>query len=197
MDRKSIYNKGRAGHARVVNSYRVWREKAKRWKFPIGGLVVVLALMVSVDLAGDSLHTNVLESFDASKAGDSGISLTEENLDVAKKGFLMLIGSELEGCREFQISQCISEGEALVNKVSSIDTVESANAFMKEVEDFSIRWSISKDALACHARFEDALLAVGSAIALFDGQQGVSGEAGALLGQTQENLLVLAKKCDF
>lgn len=197
MDRKSIYNKGRAGHARVVNSYRVWREKAKRWKFPIGGLAVVLALMVSVDLAGDSLHTNVLESFDATKAGDSGVSITEENLDVAKKGFLMLISSELEGCREFNISECVDEGEILVNKVSSIDSVESANAFMKEVEDFSIRWSVSKDSLACHERFENALSAIATAVVVFDGQQGVSGEASILLKQAESELAVLAKKCDF
>lgn len=136
MERRGVYRKGSAGHARSVNLYRLFRQRnhhSKKWRWPI---TAVLALVLVFGLApsvGDEFN------FQASVLTlDQKQELLNAEPEALKKGLVNIIKSVVDDCSRFKMDACVLEGNALMNDIA----VERADAvkYVSLTENFINRF---------------------------------------------------------
>lgn len=123
MERRGVYRKGSAGHARSINLYRLFRQRDhhshnNKWRWPI---TAVLALMLVFGVApnvGDEFN------FQASiLTADQKQELLNAEPEALKKGLVEIIKSVVDDCAKFKMEACVLEGNALMNEIA----VETGN----------------------------------------------------------------------
>lgn len=134
MDRRGIYRKGSAGHARNVNSYRVYREKFKKWRIPLTALVSLVFVFGAAPIVGDNFSASVFTSGSVRLELPDGVS-TEQ----LRKTLLDQLNSFTKQCKELSVTQCEAEGETLAKGVAAPNAdlqfqAQNAVAFMARFE---------------------------------------------------------------
>lgn len=116
MERRGVYRKGSAGHARSTNLYRLFRQRdhhSKKWRWSI---TAVLALVLVFGLApsvGDEFN------FQASVLTlDQKQELLNAEPEALKKGLVNIIKSVVDDCEKFKMDACVLEGNALMNEIA-------------------------------------------------------------------------------
>lgn len=138
MERRGVYRKGSAGHARSFNLYRLFRQRDhhshnNKWRWPI---TAVLALMLVFGVApsvGDEFN------FQASVlTADKKQELLNAEPEALKKGLVNIIKSVVDDCARFKMNACVFEGNALMNDIA----VETGDAvkYISLAENFIIRF---------------------------------------------------------
>lgn len=94
MERKGVYRKGRAGHARNVSSFRVTREHIKKYRFPIGGMLALLLVLSAAPAVGDQFQTSVVSS-ETSVVRTLDAGALSETAEVLCKGELNNVAGKL------------------------------------------------------------------------------------------------------
>lgn len=151
MEKKGHYKKGRQHHARNINPYQIFRNRMKKWKYPFIGMGIVFLFLASFDISGDLLKTDILY-----RDENSQFTITDENLDIAKKGFALILEEEITECERLKIQECVSQAKALQNEIQSVKTKENAREFSKKLQNFVDSFSRQKRQLACKQDLEEA-----------------------------------------
>ncbi|MBI4994762.1 hypothetical protein HZC21_03920 [Candidatus Peregrinibacteria bacterium] len=145
MERRGIYRKGSAGHARSVNLYRLFRQRSqhsKKWRWPI---TAVLALMLVFGIApsvGDDFQfqTSVLT------ADEKQVLLNAEP-EVFKKSLLNVLKTFVDDCGRFRLADCVSAGQVLMNDV--VNARGDLAKYLDKAEDFFSRFETDVALNAC------------------------------------------------
>ncbi|MEK9132586.1 MAG: hypothetical protein AAB606_02680 [Patescibacteria group bacterium] len=111
MERRGVYRKGSAGHVRNASPYRLRMEHAKRFKFPIVGMLAIALIFGMAPLVGDEFQASLLTA-------DQMNSISAENPQHVKKVLLDSLNSFVKDCSKYKIESCVKEGGELIHKVA-------------------------------------------------------------------------------
>lgn len=109
MDRKNIYNKGRAGHARNVNMYRLYRQKFKRWRFPLTAILALMLVFGVAPVVGEEFQASLLTVNEISNVANT-------NPYEARKLLLNELKSFTDDCQKFKMDECKTQGQSLISE---------------------------------------------------------------------------------
>ncbi len=140
MEHKGVYNKGSAGHVRNASTYRIIREKFKKWRGPtITAFVLVLAFGLSPYMGGD-LQTSVLTS------GET-LQLVDKNPQEARKNVVSYQKDLITQCQTFQLTDCVEEGNQIMNAISN--EALDVHIALSAVVDFEQKTLDARSKAAC------------------------------------------------
>lgn len=131
MERRGIYRKGSAGHARNVNSYRLYMQRIKKWRFPLTALLALVLVFGVVPGTGEKFQTSLLTATETQKLGTL-------QPDTARKIVLNALSDFLHDCEKFKLTQCTEQGKLVLN-----DVINSGNFVLNivpSVEQFVARF---------------------------------------------------------
>ncbi|PJC36736.1 hypothetical protein CO046_04215 [Candidatus Peregrinibacteria bacterium CG_4_9_14_0_2_um_filter_53_11] len=111
MDRKGVYNKGRAGHARQVGNYRLIQQKYKKWRVGVAGLIGAFLVFAAVPEVGNLTQTSLLTS-------DTTVQLVQENPEEARKLIMDYTHGVVSSCTRYNLDECAAEGKELLSKLA-------------------------------------------------------------------------------
>ncbi len=112
MERKGSFNKGHAGHVRNASTYRIIKEKFKKWRGPtITAFVLVLAFGLS-PMISNEFQTSVLTSGETQQLVDKDPALARKNIVEYAQGLI-------KECQTFELQDCVDEGNQLMSSISN------------------------------------------------------------------------------
>lgn len=127
MERKGVYRKGRQGHVRNINSYQLFRQKFKKWRMPLTGLLALILVFGTAPIVGDEFQASLL-------IADDTPALVEQNPQQARKVLLNALNSFIKDCEKFRMTQCVEHGNALIKDV--VNSGDQLKKVLPAVEDF-------------------------------------------------------------
>lgn len=140
MDKRGIYRKGSAGHARNINAYRLSMQRFKRWRYPLTVLLALVFVFGAAPIVGEQMQTSLLTA-------QERIQLQKAPAEDVRKVLLNSIKSFVDECEKFKITQCVENGKALIR-----DVIHSGNGvygMVSEAENFEARFSSAVANAAC------------------------------------------------
>jgi hypothetical protein len=140
MDRAGIYRKGRQGHARNVNSYKLAREKFKKWRLPFTAVLALLFVFGTAPIVGENFQASLLTNPET-------VNLVEKNPEGARKVLLSAFHDFLKDCERFLMTECIEEGKLLLHDI--VNSGERLSLVFPSVEDFEERYEAAVALKAC------------------------------------------------
>lgn len=112
MERKGVYNKGKQGHARNVNSYFLAMQRFKKWRLP---LTVLLALMFIFGIS-----PVVGEEFQASLVTlEEQAGIANQDPKHMRKALLDEIQSFVHDCEKWKLPSCVNAGKTLITSIAN------------------------------------------------------------------------------
>lgn len=132
MERKGIYRKGSAGHARNIASYRVYREKIKKWRIPLTGLLALALVLTSVPSTGEKFQASVLTQ-------EQAFGLSSFQPAQIRKIILNTLKSFIDDCKKYFMDQCVDEGRVLVRQLIAGEE-KDVFSFVQPSENFFRRY---------------------------------------------------------
>lgn len=132
MDRRGVYRKGSAGHARNVGSYRLYMQNFKKWRRPMTGLLAVILIFGLAPRTGDLSQTSILTAEQAQVFADMP---AEE----VKKALMESVKAFADECAKFKMEECGREGNELLQGIAGaeIGVGESVSAAVEYEDRFS------------------------------------------------------------
>lgn len=161
--RHNPYKKGRAGHARNVNSYLIYRQKMKKWKYPFMATGVFLLFLLSFQVTGDALKTSVLDGL----SSGAPFTFTKENFEVGKKTLVAFLKEELDNCEKVKLDECVREGKTLLHSVTQVLSPKVAQTLLDEVEAFDTRWAPKVSKKLCEKETSESLEKIQASLKTF------------------------------
>ena len=149
MERRGIYRKGSAGHSRNVSSYKVYRQKFKKWRFPFVLLLALVIVFGTAPIVGEEFQASLITAPETA-------ALVNANPDQARKVILDALHDFVRDCDRFKMEQCVSEGKILVSNV--INSKSDLNQFLPVIEKFEDRFSPQLSRSACKFDLGNALI---------------------------------------
>lgn len=140
MDRVGIYRKGRQGHARNINSYKLAREKFKKWRLPFTALLALVIVFGTAPLVGEDFQTSLLTNRET-------VNLVEKNPEEARKVLLGALHDFMKDCERFLMTKCVEEGKLLLRDI--VNSGENLLAVLPAIEDFEERFEGEVALKAC------------------------------------------------
>ena len=130
MERRGLYNKGRAGHARNVSPYRMMHEKFKKWRGPVLGALVLMLVFGLAPTCGDVYQASILTAPETP-------ALVKENPSMARKTILDYASGIAKECEQYAMKQCAEQGKLLLADMANeaIDTQTVFNAVVSYEAD--------------------------------------------------------------
>lgn len=140
MDRSGIYRKGRQGHARNVNSYRLARQNFKKWRLPFTALLALLFVFGTAPLVGEDFEASLLTN-------EATVEAVAKNPEGARKVLLNALHEFLKDCERFLMTECSEEGKLLVRDI--VNSGENLSSLLPKVSDFEERFEGEVALKAC------------------------------------------------
>lgn len=118
MERRGVYRKGSAGHARSINLYRLFRQRdhhnhSNKWRWPITAVLAIALVFGVAPSVGDEFN------FQASiLTMDQKQELLDAKPEVLKKELVGILKSVVDDCAKFKMDACVLEGNALMNDIA-------------------------------------------------------------------------------
>lgn len=129
MDRKGIYRKGRAGHSRNINTYRLYRQNYKKWRLPFTAVLAFMLIFGLAPVVGEQFQTSLLTVQEASTYADA-------NPQYAKKMLLDEVKSFTDSCAGFLMTQCENDGKALLTDMVNPNFSSDVRSLVSAVTNF-------------------------------------------------------------
>ncbi|MBI5413197.1 hypothetical protein HZA42_02495 [Candidatus Peregrinibacteria bacterium] len=140
MERKGAYVKGHAGHVRNVGMYRLYMQKAKKWRGPITAFVAVLMVFGLAPSVGDEFQASLLTNPGTETA-------IKANPEQARKIMLNSLAEFINDCERFKMTECASAGRGLVKDV--INSGDRLLELLPAIEDYESRYEHEVAVNAC------------------------------------------------
>lgn len=140
MDRAGIYRKGRQGHARNVNSYKLARQNFKKWRFPFTALLALLFVFGTAPLVGEDFEASLLTN-------EMTVEAVAKNPEGTRKVLLNALHEFLKDCDRFLMTECSEEGKLLVRDI--VNSGENLSGLLPKIEDFEERFEGEVALKAC------------------------------------------------
>lgn len=156
MERRNAYQKGRAGHARNINSYEMYREKYKKWRLPAAGLIGLLLVFGAAPVVGEEFQASLLTIQQAADLADADPAY-------AKKILLDEVKSFASECDRFKLSQCSADGVELISSMVDPNFKTDVRSLVSAVTRFEEKYQSNLAVKACEFDFGNAVLQAKSA----------------------------------
>lgn len=140
MDRSGIYRKGRQGHARNINSYKLAREKFKKWRFPFTAFLALVIVFGTAPMVGEDFQASLLTNPET-------VNMVDKNPEDARKVLLGAFHDFLKDCERFLMTECVEEGKLLVHDI--VNSGDRLSFVLPAVEDFEERYEAAVALKAC------------------------------------------------
>lgn len=127
MEKRGIYNKGRQGHARNVNTYYLSRQKFKKWRLPLTALLALMFVFGVAPIVGDEFKAAVLTV-------DPALQLATTDPVQSRKMLMSTVQSFIADCGRLVIPSCTDEGKILLNDI--VDSRSDVLGLVQRVEIF-------------------------------------------------------------
>lgn len=192
MERRGVYRKGSAGHVRNVNIYRLYMQKAKRWRAPIALFLALTVVFSAAPTVGDEFQASLLSVDEQAKVQ------TSQPEDV-KKVLLDAVKSFTDECDRFKINDCVAEGKSLMNEIALAG--QDVLKYVLRAEDFSGKYEKTVALYACKYDLGNAFVQVkntqDSLNTFFEQYGDVLGEFGPDFSRVDLNRDGLQRLVDF
>lgn len=153
MERKTKFGHQHGDHIKNFNPYRVYKQRMRRLKYPFIAVGVLLLFFVSFDVTGEFAKTDVLNAVDSGEE----IVFTQENLEVVKKGMLLLLNDEIKECEDLGLAECVTKAKNLTALTAVASTPEEVEEVYKALENAVSEWNEAQEKAACEKDREDAV----------------------------------------
>lgn len=121
MERNGVYRKGRMGHVRNINSFRLLQEKAKKWRTPLFTALTLLLVFGISPAVGDNFQASILTAPETQE-------LLKENPDLARKNVIQYAQGIIKECDQYKLTACSQEGRKLLSDLAN-DTIDTRSVF--------------------------------------------------------------------
>lgn len=157
MERRGIYRKGSAGHARNINSYRIYTETMKhvrKWRWPLTAMFALVIVFGVTPGVGEQFQTALLTA-------DQTEKLAQVDAEEGRKIIINSLKDFMDDCSRFKIPNCAEEGSALMNEVINPENDVLTNVYLVEnfvakYEETVARASCRYDLRAAYLRTQEA-----------------------------------------
>lgn len=140
MEKGGIYRKGRQGHARNVNTYKLSREKFKKWRLPFTAVLAILLVFGTAPIVGENFQASLLTHPET-------VDMVEKNPEAARKILLGALHDFLKDCERFLMTECTEKGKLLLHDI--VNSGEKLFLTLPAVEDFEERFEGEVALKAC------------------------------------------------
>ena len=139
MERRGIYRKGSAGHARNINTYQLYRQKYKKWRLPFAVLLAFTLIFGTVPGTGEIFQTSLLTA-------NQKQELSQVKPELARKTILNELRVFVDSCKKYKIAECSEKGELVINDV--VNSGDAVLATLDGVENFVAQYEaeVARDA---------------------------------------------------
>lgn len=148
MERRGVYRKGSAGHARNASSFRIYREHFKRWRVTLTAFLAFALLLSTAPQVGDQFKASLLSVDEASQ-------LSQMSAQDARKTLLNELHVFVNDCATYALDECKAEGDALLANLASGEPETSA--MLRAVEDFVLGFETDLALMACRYELAEAV----------------------------------------
>lgn len=192
MERRGVYRKGSAGHVRNINIYRLYMQKAKRWRAPIALFLALTIVFSAAPTVGDEFQASLLSVDEQAKVQTS-------QPEEVKKVLLDAVKSFTDECDRFKLNDCVADGKSLMNEIALAG--QDVLKYVLRAEDFSGKYEKTVALYACKYDLGNAFVQVkpvqDSLNTFFEQYGEVLGEFGPDFSQVDLNKDGLRRLVDF
>lgn len=150
MERKGVYRKGRAGHARNASSFRIYREHMKKWRVPFTALMALFVVFATAPAVGDELQTSLLTTGQVEEMHE--IEPVE-----GRKLLLSMVDEFVKECEKFRVVACSEEGKKVSADIASASV--DLSLLVHAVEEFASRFEEQVAQMACRQSLAEVIAA--------------------------------------
>lgn len=140
MEKGGIYRKGRQGHARNVNTYKLTREKFKKWRLPFTAALALLFVFGTAPIVGENFQASLLTNPET-------VNMVKKNPEAARKVLLGALHDFLKDCERFLMTECAENGKLLLHDI--VNSGEKLVLVLPAVEYFEERFEREVALKAC------------------------------------------------
>lgn len=136
-------------HLYRVSPYKVFRQKLRKVRYPFIGLGVVVLFFASVSATGDMFKADVLSGAERNVATEATYTITPENLELVKKGMLILLNDEQKECEKLDLKECGEAAKNFISMVVNIKTTVEAEEIYNALQSALGAWDEAQAKLKC------------------------------------------------
>lgn len=148
MERRGPYNKGKSGHVRNASTYRIFKEHYKKWKNPINGFLALILIFGLAPTVGKDIEASILTTPETTQ-------MIQQDVEASKKSVIEYAHEIIKDCETYRMAACVSDGNALVNEISTKEI--DADTLVKKLEEFDDEYASDVAQSACRYDFQNAL----------------------------------------